>query len=230
MCGRYALGLDDPDISEYFSIDEIDEGIRRLRLPTWNAAPSQQLPVVAQNKDGKRELRPMDWGLKPVWWKPGKAPAPINARSETAASGGMFKGAFANRRCIVPASGYYEWKGPKGHKQPYYIHLASGDPIGFAGLYEARRTEDGDDWELTFTIMTTEPAPEIAHIHDRMPVILHREDMERWLDRETTEPGAVQPLLHPYDGELDAYPVSTRVGAVANNDPELIEPIDADHD
>jgi len=222
MCGRYVIAGTEAGIIERFRVGVIADHIQL----GYNLAPSQQLPVIAENKDGQRELRLMEWGLKKPWWKPGgKYKAPINARAETVTETNTWKDSIRKRRCIVPASGYYEWQGDKGKKQPYYIHLKDEDVFAFAGLWEEFRNE-ADQWVITYAIITTTPAEAIAGIHDRMPVILHPEDEEVWLDRELTEPEAVLPLLKPFDSDaLEAYPVSPRVGNAGNDDPGLIEPI-----
>jgi putative SOS response-associated peptidase YedK len=222
MCGRFVLEGTEVGIVDWFRVDVIAEHMQF----GYNLAPSMNVPVIAENKDGRRELRTMTWGLRKVWQKPGGAPPPINARVEGIADKPTFRDSIKKRRCIVPASGYYEWQGEKGHKQPYYLHLKNDPYFGFAGLWDAFK-DDQEEWVISFAIVTTTPAESIAGIHNRMPVILHRDDEGTWLSLDLTDPDAVLPLLKPYDSEaLEAFPVSTRVGSVANNDPGLIEPIE----
>ncbi len=143
----------------------------------------------------------------------------FNARSESAAEKASFKGPLRYKRAIVPADGFYEWKRDGSTKTPYYIQLAEGEPIGFAGLYDVWRDE-----LLSCTILTTTPNALMATLHDRMPVILSPEDYDRWLDPSVTNPDAVQGLLRPYPGELRAYTVSTMVNSPQNDAAVLLEP------
>lgn len=215
MCGRFVLKASTDELMDRFGITEVTNQVQI----GYNLAPTMSLPVIVEADGDRRELRFMDWGF-PI---PGRDLL-INAKAETAAELRTWKKPIRESRCIVPASGYYEWRGVKGSKQPYYIHLANDELIGFAGLWRASKNEDGKPVSQ-FAILTTTPAPAIADLHHRMPVILHREDEERWLARDVIEPDAVLPLLVPYDGAIEAYPVSSRVGSTKNNDPELIEPI-----
>ena len=150
---------------------------------------------------------------------------PINAKSETAATSGMFRRAMERRRCLVPADGFYEWKGAKPPKQPYFIHLKDGAPFAFAGLWERWTPEEGAKPVDTFTILTTEPNDLMRPLHNRMPVNIDSRDYGRWLDGESP-PSAVADLLKPYRAEgMEAWPVSTRVNRPGNEGPELIEKV-----
>ncbi|MCW6179594.1 SOS response-associated peptidase, partial [Klebsiella pneumoniae] len=132
----------------------------------FNVAPTQKAPVIARNEAGQAELKALRWGLIPAWAKDEKIGArAINARVETVADKPMFRAAFKKRRCLVPASGYYEWKGETGHKQPYFIHDPDGDLLMFAGLWEGWRPSDGAQWLQTFTIITGEPGKVSRDIH-----------------------------------------------------------------
>ncbi len=225
MCGRYVVAgrLDDLEFSERFQLRRI-----QIELPlTYNAAPSQQLPVILEEDAGERAARLMQWGLIPRWRKPGEKGsfAPINARSESVLEKPMFRPLMANRRCVVPASGFYEWQQRAGGKQPYYITVPEQPLIAFAGLYDERE-EDGDIL-ASYTILTTAPNELMATVHNRMPVILQPEDEEAWLSREVDNPHAVEHLLRPYPAEaMDARPVSRAVNNVRHNGPELIEPVE----
>jgi putative SOS response-associated peptidase YedK len=199
--------------------------------PTWNAAPSQTLPVIVE-EDGEWVVRGMHWGLIPKWTKPGTKPkvTPINARSETAAEKPMFKSLLKYRRCIVPANGFYEWKKQDAKtKQPFYIHLRDEPLMLFAGLYDEAETESGP--LQSYTIMTTNANEQMSELHDRMPVIMDPDDVEDWLSREETELEPLERLLRPLpEGELDIYEVDRQVNTPRNNDPSNIEPISGESD
>jgi putative SOS response-associated peptidase YedK len=221
MCGRYTLTSPLEGVRQLFDFIE-----RPNLIPRANIAPTHQVPVVRLGGDGKRHLDPLRWGLVPSWAKEASIGARlINARGETVASKPSFRRAFVERRCLVPADGFYEWKTEEGAKQPYRITLADGGPFAFAGLWERwRDPEAGDDLE-TFTIITTEATPDLAAIHSRMPVILDPGDFAPWLD-PATAPEALQALLKPYEeAPMVAYRVSRAVNKVANQDLTLIEPL-----
>ncbi len=217
MCGRYMI-VDHIGISERFQVRHIPFTL----FPTYNAAPTQLLPVVMQ-RDEDRELNLLRWGLIPRWHKsgPGKTPEPINARAETLLEKPMFRSLVKSKRCLVPANGFYEWRRNGGVKQPFYIHPTNQNTFAFAGLYDETPGEDG---ELvgSYAIITTGPNAVMAGIHDRMPVILQREDEAEWLDPTLTDPGIVT-LLQPYPAEvMEATEVSTAVNNTRNNGPDLI--------
>ncbi len=223
MCGRYVLGAPE-DLSERFQLRQL-----AIQLPhTWNAAPTNQLPVIVENEEGEREAKLMQWGLIPAWAarQTGKKPlAPINARAETLNDKPMFRNLIKRRRCLVPANGFYEWKNLGDHKQPYYITVPNDPLFAFAGLYEQYTGDQGEPVE-TYTIITTEPNELMAKLHNRMPAILHPGDEAEWLDPDITDPAQVERLLVPYlANEMRAYPVSRRVGNTRNDGPDLIEPI-----
>jgi putative SOS response-associated peptidase YedK len=162
-------------------------------------------------------------GLAPRWLPPGGSKPPINARAETVASSGLFRGALARTRCLIPATGYYEWRAnPEGAgKTPMHIQLTSGEPFAFAGLWVPDK-----DGRPTATIITTHANELMRSIHHRMPVLLRREDELLWLDPSITEVQAVLPLLQPYESEsMSAWPVGRHVNSVANDSPELIVPV-----
>lgn len=223
MCGRYTLGAPE-ELSERFQL-------RQLTIPlphTWNAAPTNQLPVIIENQEGEREARLMQWGLIPRWTKPGskRGFAPINARAETLAEKPMFRNLVRRRRCLVPANGFYEWKNLGDHKQPWYITVPADPLFAFAGLYEQFIDEHGEPVE-TYTIITTQPNELMAAIHNRMPVILHPADEAEWLDPDVTDPAQIERLLIPYPSDdMQAWPVSRKVGNTRNDTPDLIESIE----
>ncbi len=223
MCGRYVVE-GHQELSERFQLRQIPFAI----LPTFNAAPSKELPVVVEDDNGERVLRPMRWGLLPRWRKPGQANsvAPINARAETLLEKPMFRGLTKAKRCIVPASGFYEWRKVDGRKQPYYLTSEDGEAWGLAGLYDLTH-EDENDAAGSFTIITTPANSLVAPLHDRMPAILRPEDEADWLSRDLADPHAAQALLRPYPAEaMAADLVSPAVNNPRNDGPELIAPVE----
>jgi putative SOS response-associated peptidase YedK len=176
------------------------------------------------NKDGRAALGLARWGLIPSWTKGKPKTQPINAKSETAATSGMFRQAMERRRCLVPADGFYEWQGAAPPKQPFFIRMKDDQPFALGGLWERWRESDEAEPLDTFTILTTVPNELIGPIHNRMPMILDPADYDRWLDRGVGA-GGVTDLLKPYDaGRMEAYPISTQVNNVRNDGPALIEP------
>lgn len=223
MCGRYTLIADPEFIKERFQVEEFSE---TQVEPRFNIAPSQQVPVVLPSARG-RALRLMTWGFRPPWMREDpRRPAPINARAETAVTSPLFRGALARGRCLVPASGFYEWRAIPGQKakQPMYIRLKGGAPFAFAGLYTGQ--PEAADKPPTCAILTTTPNALMEPIHTRMPVILEAADEARWLDPTITDPREILPLLRPAPADaMEAYPVSTLVNAVRNHGPHLIQAI-----
>lgn len=220
MCGRYVNKLGEAQYS-FFELNDIRLPKFPAR-PRYNIAPTTKIPVVIAEDAGRRALVEMRWGLRPSWATPEKKlPAMINARVETVASVPSFRSAFKTRRCIVPASGYYEWRAGKV-KQPFYFQRRDGLPIAFAAIWE-HNSDAGD----TVCTITTRPNAEASTVHDRMPVILPREAWSRWLEPEPlTEEECAQLLAPSPDGLLEIYPVDRAVGSVANDNPGLIEPIE----
>ncbi|MGH6960565.1 MAG: SOS response-associated peptidase, partial [Dongiaceae bacterium] len=187
----------------------------------YNAAPSQNLPVVRLDRDGRRELALLRWGLIPSWARdPAIGYRTINAKAETVAEKPAFRAAFRKRRCLVPADGFYEWQKIDGGKQPWRITLKDGAPFAFAGLWE--HWDKGGEPVESFTIITTTANALCAEIDDRMPVIIGPADYEAWLAAADT--AIPQALLQPYPAEtMAAYPVGTRVNSPKNDDAQLIE-------
>lgn len=224
MCGRYTLrrGQLARAVFEALrapSFEEFSEG------PRFNIAPSQRLPIVRVNSKGERVIDAAEWGLVPHWAKATPKVRPINARAETVPTSGMFREALERRRCMVPADGFYEWKARgKGPKQPYFFHMKDDGLFAFGGLYERwRGPADGEEPLETFTIITTPPNPVVSPVHDRMPLIVHRQDYARWLDPNAGAKN-VADLLRPYPpDEMEAFPVSPRVNAPKNDGPDCIE-------
>lgn len=219
MCGRYVYTLPSDAMAQLFRLDRVAD-----YAPHWNIAPTQAIPIVRTGADGLREGVLVRWGLHPVWMKePPGAKSMINARAEGAAEKPFFRDAYKRRRAIVPADGFYEWRREGAGKTPYFIRRADRLPIAFAGLWERWRAPDGGAIE-TAAILTTAANADVAHLHDRMPVMLAPEDVDMWLD--PTAPRAALDLLlrAPAEGLLEAYPVSRAVNSPANDAPALITP------
>lgn len=216
MCGRFASDLPVDRLRSLFSAT----GPLPNDAPNWNVAPSQSVAVVRRHPEtGERRIDLLRWGLIPHWSRD-KSRQPINARAETVRTSGMFRGAFASRRCIVPASHFYEWAQKTKPKQPYAFSRTDSTPVMLAGLWESWQDPAGE-LVRTFAIITTQANATLAPIHDRMPVVLERDDWPAWLD----EGG--EGLLRPAgDQVLRRWMVSTRVNAVRNNDAGLADPID----
>ncbi len=220
MCGRYASSRPVDDLLVHFEVDDPPE--ERLP-PSWNVAPTDPVAVVLE-RSGRRRLAVARWGLVPSWARDAKGAARlINARRETLADKPAFRSAYARRRCLVPADGYYEWQQRGGRKQPWYLSARDGAPLAMAGLYEVWRDPGGAAlW--TCTVVTTDAADEHGDIHDRTPLLVGRQDWSRWLDPELADPG--DDLLVPgTPGVLDAWPVGRAVGNVRHDGPELVQQV-----
>jgi len=191
--------------------------------PTWNMAPTQRAPVVRRHPDtGERRIDLLTWGLVPRFTTDLKtARKPINARSETAATSPMFREALAKRRCLVPADAFYEWTTEGKAKQAHAIARADGAVMALAGLWEGWRAADGAILR-SYTILTTSACAALAHLHERMAVVLEPADWPVWLGESTGDP---QQLLRPSEVDFRIWPVRPRVGNIRNNDADLLEPM-----
>ncbi len=220
MCGRF-VNYQPPEV-----VRDVFGTVNALvnAAPSWNVAPTQGAMVVRRHPDGGRHLDLLRWGLVPSWTKDLKAARkPVNARSETAASSGMFRGALAARRCLVPADAFYEWKAMADGKQPYAIARADGAALAFAGLWEGWRAPDGEVMR-TFAIMTTAANATMRPLHERMPVILEAPDWPAWLGEHEGDATAL--LRSAADDVLRLWPVSRAVNSVRNNGAALLDRID----
>ena len=218
MCGRYTLKTPINVLAEGFEIKEYPSSI----TPNYNTAPTQEVAAVVE-EDEKRKLEVFHWGLIPSWAKdPGIGNKMINARAETVSEKPSFRSAFKKRRCLILADGFYEWQKTDNGKQPYHIKMADGAPFAFAGLWEIWKDEE----EIrSCTIITTGANDLMDEIHHRMPVILHPEDYDVWLDPDFDEKELLTSLLKPYPADaMEAYPVSRRVNKPSNNEPSVLEP------
>ncbi len=219
MCGRYSLATPEDDLVEVFDVPPLTFDYHAR----YNIAPTQDVPVVASDRRGTR-LGLLRWGLVPAWADdPSIGARMINARAESLLDRPAFKEAAVARRCLVPADGFYEWAKEGDHKVPYWIHAPGREPMGLAGIWE-RWDPRGSEPVYSMAIITVDANDGIRHLHDRMPAIIPAADRTTWLDAGTPIRDALS-LLEPYEGALDAYPVSTLVNSPANDVPECIEPV-----
>lgn len=250
MCGRYAASRSAEDLVEEFEIDRIAGDGSAPLPPSYNVAPTDPVHVVLERRpreepeaEPERQLRVVRWGLVPSWAKDLSIGSRlINARVETVHEKPAFKRAFAARRCIVPADGYYEWYDPDGgvtdvpkrarrRKQPFFIHPRDGSTLAMAGLYELwrdpeRDREDPLAWVWSCTLITTSATDELGRIHDRMPMLVEPARYDAWLDPSIDDADQLRSILTPAaPWALEAYPVSTGVNDVRAKGPELLRPL-----
>jgi len=231
MCGRYTYKLTWEQIVNLYRLTLPEQPPEKLR-PNYNVAPTHVMPIVRPSGNG-REAVLAGWGLIPFWMKPDKlakqAYATFNARSDRIASAPTFREPFKNRRCLVPATGWYEWQkiapstSPKagaGTKKPYHFR-PTAEPFAFAGVYDVWNA-DGKSNITSFSIVTTEAAPTTAPYHDRMPLILEEGQFDDWM---RGPPELAAAMMKPYGGAVEIWPVGPEVGNVRNNRPELMEPL-----
>ena len=220
MCGRFEIHSPIEIIARIFQIDSISFGIK----PSYNVAPIQDIAIVT-NDGEKNHLASCKWGFLPSPAREEKAGyRMINARAETVHTNPSFRDAFQNRRCLVAADGFYEWLKQGKLKIPYYIRLKSGNPMGFAGLFNNWTSPDGEAI-CTCTIITTDADELLAPLHNRMPVILHEEDFRLWMNHGEHDKEVLLPLLKPFPSEeLEAYRVTPKMNSFKYNSPENIMP------
>ncbi|MGH8889647.1 MAG: SOS response-associated peptidase [Acidothermaceae bacterium] len=249
MCGRYATARKPDDLVEEFGIERV--AVDEELAPNYNVAPTDPVYAVVARGDKQqpeappqRQLRVVRWGLVPSWSKDVKIGARlINARSETLADKPAFRKAFASRRCLLPADGYYEWYTDSGttdspkksgtrnaKKQPFFMRGKGGGILAMAGLYEFWRDPeadpDTDPWLWSCAVITTQATDEVGRIHDRMPMLVEPANWDQWLDPRVDGSQDLRALLVPASpGRLEAYAVSTEVNDVRNNGPQLVEPV-----
>ena len=222
MCGRYTLTHEQQEIEDRFLASLASESASRE--PRYNIAPTQQV-ITVRDTDG-RHLEAMRWGIVPAWAKDSNRPL-INIRADTLATKPYFQNALVKRRCIIPASGFYEWKEAdnpgEGGKTPIYFQPTDRGLLGFAGIWEESRGVDGTP-RVTCAIVTTEPNALLGLVHNRMPVIVPPGAQDLWLDSTNTDRGDLLAILAPYtDGQLEAAPVSRMVNSPANDSPQCVE-------
>lgn len=222
MCGRFSLTIPLPDLIAYFRLAKWLDYEER-----YNIAPSQDIPVVRQAGDG-RELVLLRWGLVPHWARDARiGDKLINARAETLAAKPSLREPFHQRRCIIPASGFYEWQKGATARQPYFIFRRDGAPLALAGLWERWSNPDRPGRVLeSCTIVTTAANAQVAPLHDRMPAILEGEELEAWFSHHRHTRDLLALLRPAADDVLDLYPVSTYVNRPGNEGKECVRPLE----
>jgi len=222
MCGRFARGAEIASIQATFAVDVVKAEL----APSYNIAPTQEVLAVVQSAKGTRGLVALKWGLIPAWAKDASGAAKlINARSESVHEKPSFRESFRHQRCLIPASGFYEWRTEQGQKQPVYIQARDQELLAFAGLYAFWQNPEGQKI-ATCTILTTSANAAISQIHARMPVILKPEQQALWLDKAQRDPAALQALLTPYVAEQTRWHrVSSQVNKVSYNQPEALQAV-----
>jgi putative SOS response-associated peptidase YedK len=222
VCGRYVVAYDPETLVSGFSV---------LRVPPfpkrWNVAPQSAVPVVYETREGERVAELMRWGLVPSWARePSIGNRLNNARSDGLFDKPSFRQAARRRRCLLPASGFYEWQATPSGKQPWYVSARDGAPLAMAGLFEAWRPAPDADWLLTCCVITTDANALMAPIHDRMPVLVPRTHWAQWLARDVQQPAAIAPLLVPAPAaDLQAWAVSRAVSRGTAEGEMLVQPL-----
>jgi len=225
MCGRFVQYSPIETFQQIFNIGTVSLEV----IPNYNVTPTQKILTIIKH-DNENKLEKLHWGLVPFWAKDVTIGSRmINARAETVSQKPSFRNAFRKRRCLIPVDGFYEWKGEKGNKQPYYVFIPSGEPFAFAGLWETWTDQKSDEESVynSCTIITTGASESIREIHHRMPAILAPESHEKWLNTDIQDSIELQAIIDDYlIYDMKYYPVSTLVNSVKNNDPNCIKPID----
>jgi putative SOS response-associated peptidase YedK len=222
MCGRFASFLPAEALRQIFGTVNPAPNL----APSWNLAPTQLAPVVRLHPETKqRHLNVLIWGLIPYFTRDLKsARKPINARAESVATSPMFKAAFARRRCLVPAGAFYEWQKTASGKQPFAIARSDGQIMALGGLWEGWRSPEGEILR-TFVIITVPANPDVAELHDRMPLIIEERDWSAWLGEAESDPTAL--LKSSPAGTLRVWSVSRAVNSPQNNEPQLLDPAES---
>lgn len=228
MCGRFVSSTPASKLAEQFMAEEV---VTAEKDAAYNVAPTDEVYAVVARR-GVRRLGTLRWGLVPSWSKDASTGhRMINLRTDTVSEKPSFRRMLENRRCVIPADGFYEWKamGKGRRKQPFFIRSRDGRPLALAGLWQAWKDhhEQDAEWLRTCTVLTTEPNELVAPVHDRMPAILAPRDVEIWLDEGVTDPDVLARLLRPYPPEgLEMWPVTTEVNDVKNDGPRLVESLE----
>lgn len=219
MCGRYALAGSTVNLEKHFRAKLLGEA----NLTSFNIAPTQQAPIIMNTSPNVIRLE--TWGLVPYWTKADEKPRLLfNSRSDTLLSKPSFSRYLQHKRCLIPATGFYEWKSEGKIKQPYYIHFKNEELFAFAGIWEVYANADAEVIH-TYSIITTEPNAMMSEIHNRMPVIVDKEHMHDWLHEPDLK--RLSTLMVPFDdSKMEAYPVSTLVNSTKNDNPKLTEKVE----
>lgn len=223
MCGRFSQAYTYEEVFAFSQPLTVEGGSQLIR-PRYNIAPTTEVDIIVK-VDGERVLKKARWGFIPAWWKkaPNEVGSTFNARIEKVADSAMFRSAYVKRRCIVPASGFYEWTGEKGNKIPHFFSAADGELLGFAGLYETWINPETKQPVVSCTIITRDANKWMSAYHDRMPAILLPRDFDAWLDGT----GDRELLMQP-PRALREWIVSNRMNktGVGDNDPTLVDPVE----
>lgn len=220
MCGRFVVTPNPETIARFFDVDDIvtdDLGA------SYNVAPTDSIYGIAEHH-GRRLLGNFRWGLIP-WWSKEKGPLHINARAESVATKPAFRDAFSQKRCLIPADGFYEWESQPEGKQPYFIHATDGAMLALAGIWSRWTDPETQEEFTTAAIVTTGSRGPVSSLHDRMPVVLPRELWDAWLDRDLRDRDEIAHLLQP-EADLEFHRVSKLVNSVKNNTPNCVIPIE----
>jgi putative SOS response-associated peptidase YedK len=225
MCGRFTIAISVGFYDRFGVKKEPSHSIESH----FNITPSQEIPVILPKNRGGRDLALMTWGLVPSWTRDRRTGHhPINARAESLTEKPMFSRLVEDRRCLIPASGFFEWKKAEGSKIPYYIHRKDSALFAFAGLFDIWKGEERPFFSCT--IVTTEPNQIVAPLHDRMPAILHEEDESRWLEGRALDINTLNRMLAPYPAEeMEAYRVSRLVNDTSIDSSDVIIPLAHQH-
>ena len=226
MCGRFAFWITRKRLKEEFDLPGPEDALPEIP-PRYNIAPGTDIAAVRNLPDKPRELAMLRWGLIPSWAKDKKTGyRMINARAESVMKKPAFRNAFRYRRCLIPASGFYEWQKRDGKKQPWFITLRDTDLFAFAGLWERWKNPENESEVIeSCTIITTDSNELVRPLHNRMPVVLERPDYERWLSRQTPDRDLAA-LLRPLpSSKMTAWPVTPKVNSPANDSPECVKPL-----
>jgi len=224
MCGRYTITMTFDELVVRYFIEEVNDP---FYLPRYNVAPMQIVPAII-NDGSRNRLGPLRWGLIPNWAKDQrKAGGMINAKAETLLEKPSYRNLVYRKRCIIPADSFYEWKSVGSKKQPMRFMRRDEGIFSMAALYDSWVNPEDGEKISTFSIITTTPNSLVSDVHDRMPVILRKEDEDYWLDRHQSNPDKLLPLLKPYpESEMIRYAVSSTVGSVKNDGPECVAKVE----
>ncbi len=219
MCARYSREIDAGGVDDVFDLaDELDDEERHeapeVESKTWNAAPGTDQVIIQPSPTGTRVRRNVRWGIRPQW-NPKKSI--VNARAESVRRKLVFRESFLRRRCLVPATGFYEWTSLGGKRVPHYFVVGDAVPFAMAGLFT-----ESEDAPSTFCLLTTEPNETVAAVHDRMAVIVQPANYDQWMD-PATDPDVLRELMVPFPGKMRSWRVSTRVNRMAAQGASLIE-------
>jgi putative SOS response-associated peptidase YedK len=221
MCGRYAVTLPVDAMATLFGSDD-----RPNLAPRWNVAPTQLAPMVAIGQKGDTRILQARWGLRPAWMVKDPPTGPLfNARGETVADKPAFRTAFARKRCLIPADGFYEWQRDGKLRTPYFIARPDGQPVAFAGLWETAKSDEGA-LLLSMSIVTIAARESFKALHDRFPVVIAPDAWRIWLTASTPVESLKQLLVPPADGVMMARQVSDRVNKISHDDAACLTPVD----